>query len=791
MEFPRLNDNSRFPNVGNVDAYKYDTPFDYSKMDRATMHIRVMSVPWDMGEVHVGNRTISGIGNIVKFDTNADRDAWIDAQECYQWDTYYRDFHFDLQIRCPLPFDVAARYNYVVVDYDNLPVEYEESGGVKRWLYFIREVERESNNSTILHVKRDTWQTYINDVDISYVWLAQGHAPMASVDVGTYLNDPIDNSDYLLTQDVNYGEDSLIPYSKATVLDDGTMYACIVMSGNPTVSWGSKSGDDWRTFASVRNVTQGVISDWVIACPVSDIGDLIDDVNSQIPQMMQTIRGIFLVSDKLITIGSSFTLCGHTCYRVSATQRTHALLSLDKTQFGYDQRYEDIAKLYTWPYAHIEICDESGNVSEVRVEDTTGTLDLQASLSLVYPWIHVSGSVMGIGSHSRQTLTFKTMNSLSYRYGGRWYDHQWTWDIPLVEVRQSPATYNDYSTHYDRAQQAIAYGNEYDSSIASANAAKTTADNSADGLVENTTTQTTANTSVTNRGNVSSTNDTTYTNGLNQALQAWNAGYTRATTSSKAEADYASAGIGAGTSAVSGLVSGAISGGPVGALAGIASGAIAGVGNIAQTAVSVGLMQTQAEQSIENSQNQVTATNNNALDRLANSTQSNSAITTLQNNAARAIAANQAAIAKENSTTQRTAAYGNASRSRNTAQNAISNQIAQARLDDVQHFGEYRGSSTVSVKPQALFANIVTQSRNAIRQAGDHMLRYGYALNQWWEFKGFNVMPKFSYWQCDEVIVKGLNVPDLYMDEIRFFLLGGVTIWRRPEDIGNVSIYDN
>jgi hypothetical protein len=91
-----------------------------------------------------------------------------------------------------------------------------------------------------------------------------------------------------------------------------------------------------------------------------------------------------------------------------------------------------------------------------------------------------------------------------------------------------------------------------------------------------------------------------------------------------------------------------------------------------------------------------------------------------------------------------------------------------------------------------LIANIVTQSASAIKQAGDEFLRYGYMYEQQYDFDGnWNKGRYFTYWKLRDFWVKNLNIPDMYVDKLRFFLFGGVTVWRRPEDIGNVTIYEN
>ena len=134
----------------------------------------------------------------------------------------------------------------------------------------------------------------------------------------------------------------------------------------------------------------------------------------------------------------------------------------------------------------------------------------------------------------------------------------------------------------------------------------------------------------------------------------------------------------------------------------------------------------------------------------------------------------------------------NAGRSRTQAQSAIANDIRQAGLRSPFVFGAFADGDTATTKPMALFANIVTQSKSAISSAGDEFLRYGYRFDKQWPFDGdWNKGKYFTYWKLRDFWVTNLNVPDMYMDKIRFFLFGGVTIWRKPEDIGNKSIYDN
>ena len=91
-----------------------------------------------------------------------------------------------------------------------------------------------------------------------------------------------------------------------------------------------------------------------------------------------------------------------------------------------------------------------------------------------------------------------------------------------------------------------------------------------------------------------------------------------------------------------------------------------------------------------------------------------------------------------------------------------------------------------------MFSNVVTQDDYTIRKCGDDFLRYGYSYGAQWQFDGnWCPMKHFTYWRLTDFWVKGLQIPDMYVDKLRFFLFGGVTVWRKPEDIGHVTIYEN
>ena len=358
------------------------------------MSLQICTVPWDMGEAHIGNRTISGIGNVVYFGSKEERDKWFDAipnEQCYRFDTKFKELHKDLFIDVPIPYDMCAKHNYLRVKYnllanDDSPVMYEGSDGLREWYWFIREVEFLAPNTTRLVLLPDAFQTWIYDVTVQGMVLERGHAPMFATRTDEYLQNPIENNMHLLTEDVNFSDSYQTKHIDACVLNSNDVYACIATTANPRADFGSKANEDWHTPAAAAYEKSGVPSTYVFAIKPENLYTFLENVNVNIPQFKQTIQAVFFVSTDLIRLYTSFMFAGVTCYDVISERKTLDFVDLDKSQFGYDSKYADMAKLYTFPYARIAVTDQNGNVNYIRIEDTTGKVDVSAMVSLSYPF---------------------------------------------------------------------------------------------------------------------------------------------------------------------------------------------------------------------------------------------------------------------------------------------------------------------------------------------------------------------------------------------------------------------
>lgn len=782
--FPHLSD-SNFPDVQSVDVYKYANEFDYTRYDSMQMSMQLCTVPWDMGEAHIGNRTISGIGNVVFFESKEERDAWFAAipdTECYRFETKFKELHRSNQIDVAIPFDVAAKFNYLVVDYnlfanDDSPVMYEKPDGLRRWFWFVREVEFISPNTTKLHLLNDAWQTFIYDLNVSGMMLERGHAPMAAMSASTYLSNPMGKCADLLAEDVTNENAMPVGYAAGELIfNAANMKAVVISTANPvTGTFGSKAGADWKTDGTRHFIQDGVPSYCAFALDAANLNTFISNLSSSYPQFIQTIQGICFISSDMLTLGASFTFASVSCNLISSGYKSNNVYTLSKNDFGYPAKYADIAKLYTFPYAYLEITDEKGDVTEIRIEQTNGKVTFESCVNLVFPWLQISGHLTSNGRGNRRTVSFRNITQRSMPLKGDWYKTIKSWDVPMFGISQDAGEYNDFATDFDRAQMKINADTEKTNTDANADTAVTIAD-----------LQTTANTAITaaNVTKVNSDYSTDYT--LTYETKNGTNAYIFGTTNNQIQADNQRAAIAANAAsnqAGVGAVTSVLSGNIPGAIGAIAGGSIESGSIMATNSVTVN--QTSSQATLQQTYNTTNADKavNAEYGKSQNMITNVESIRDTQNTLTTASASAAAATMKANATRTQSAAY-----------DAIGNQIAQASLETPRKFGELAAGDSATSKPMGLFCDIVTQDPYSIAYAGDEMLRYGYYLNHYWEFDGdwnVNHCKHYAYWKLKDFWVTNLDIPDMYVDKIRFFLFGGVTVWRKPEYIGRTDPYDN
>lgn len=902
MKYPHLkNNDSNFPYLENVDVYQYDNDFDYERYDYDQMKITVCTVPWDMGEAHIGNRTISGIGNVVYFETQTKRDEWFDAipdNECFRYVTKYRQLHRENKISVDIPFDVASNYNYVAVEYmglanDNSPVLNEVSGGRRHWFWFIREVEFVAPNNTVLHLMNDAWQTFIYDIDISSMILERGHAPLNAVNVDTYLANPIENSSLLLAEDVDFGGESIVKTANYLPIGNGRKYclfaipvtqAAILASGGaasgtssgPTYAdtgerwgyqlqvnnyvWAYGAGDyssadlEISSLLSTDNVFNG---NAIFAVKSENAQSFFNTLATSYVHVLNAIQAVFVVSEDYLSLGTAFTFHDFSVYPASKVNST-VNVDLTKNMFNYGTNYEKIAKLYTFPYAVLEFTDDEGNSGEIRIENTGTDLGIRKELSIAYPFVQYKAFVVGANGNKTSKYLWRNLaNTASEEitcYADDFSKFMATYDIPTYALyidaasADTPGTYEDMQARRQAAivnyqttvrQANTAYENASDSQTTVNDNAHDSADTTysnqgiqnqanrdiADQNIDSTDKisleNRNANTDITTYNNTKIDGDTACDNNMTQVLTSSTNTALAATTAANNGCSTQLTNLGlmqnvgsAIGSAVSMDIGGAVSSG-ISAYTSVQGNAIQVANANCCTGIQIGTNFTGAFYTvINNDAKAVLAKNCNKdtknrtnLAAERNTAESNKALdenTKTANKAADDITKATTDTIKGNADRTKATETANADYTRDAT---VAGAKANLELRQLEEGARWKAKSLSNPKVMTNYSgdalpecykrrgvrlNVRTQPEYAIKAAGDEFLRYGYMLDKQWAFDGdWCVMKHFTYWKLKDFWISGLNVPDMYVDKIRFFLYGGVTVWNKPESIGNVTIYEN
>lgn len=781
-----------FPNLDNVNVYKYDNTIDYSRF-KPTARLKMCNVPW-----------CGDYDNVVKFDDDAARDAWFDALEgeVVNLDTMF-NVKPDGASKVPVPVTSAQGYNYLVVDLprmtsDAQPLAYAAGERKRRYFYFIQDAQQLSPNSTRLILTRDVWTTYINEMQFDYVLLERGHAPVAASSVARYLASPRDNSAYLLSDDVNTGGEPYVERARAVKnYSAETQRACIATYADLQGDLGGASAP--KVPAISEPATSGMLAPRVYSVAVGDLQPFLRALESNAPWMKSTVLGVFFAPSDLLTQSAPFTLWGVSVTILNAVQKIEPFMQPGVADFGYPPQAAGFAKLYTYPYAAIRIGDERGQTSTVRIEDLGANgIQLASAVNLVMPYISIDARLLGIAG-ATDSLTFQTIEGRTYSYGGAWGEYLKSWNLPVMQVSQSAASRAAYTTVYDRAHARLAADNALASSLASNATANTNANNSAKNVTDNNAINTAANTAVTSNANnwaltgASASNkklsaDCNADNAASTAMKGLQNDVVAITTANNNAAAIAS---------TAGAV---ITGGLTGGSAGAKSAAIGGVADLA-----VSIPSANAAATISQSSNSVAVSvaQTNALQKTLNAANYTAAVwgvqnnastsaTTLRNEASTKVAANNAAVTRTNAANTKATGDANANRAYATAIDAISAGLNQAGVAAPAQFGAGANGQSGATAPRALFAQVVTQRECDIMNAASAFARYGYALMREFGMERMQVMRHFTYWKCAEVWCSGNgNALEGAQGAIKDILIRGVTVWSRPEEIGRVSIYDN
>ena len=633
MKFGRLHD-TRFPNVDNVDVYAYKNEFDYSRWVAGTK-IKLCNVLWN-----------ADYSDVARFETNIERDRWFDALEDYYTIELDSDRAYvpEQAVKIPVPYDVAARFNYMVVTIPILPgsnpsINYEDSEvGIRRWYFFVNSIDYRAPNSTACRLSLDIWTQYQNDVEIKYLMLERGHAPVAASDVDKYLANPIENNDYILAPDITPSDASVVRSSNYIPFGNGTKYVCFASTcpaseltqmgtvthndadytfGNITYSdvnvrYGYQlqvngfkvgNGDNYSAL-NIHNNPFGRTQDYIpngtymYAIEASSAQSFITKVMDDCPVFFRTVLACFMVDANMLTFGSLISFHDYTL-RECVGRNEQIDIQLTKEMFAFPKEYQHLAKLYTFPYSSIELTDNVGETITVRIENT-GSITAHKDAMLAYPFLDARIWFDGINGTGSQTYTWLDMNGTLQQKqmpNSDWSKFCFDLSIPCYAIYMDADT-AWYLDNFDanvrgNGKRALA---AYHDAVRSANTARANAVDSNDTMYANTdrdaTTLTTntdntatcnrnnadltiaANTTNTSNSNTASTNITNYNNSASERKTKASNRVSIATTIVDNETTAAVNKNSAAGSAWTSVLSGAMSGVGLGATIGAAGGPI-------------------------------------------------------------------------------------------------------------------------------------------------------------------------------------------------------------------------
>lgn len=495
-----------YPNLGNVDVYAYRNEFDYTRWEPNTK-LYLTNVLWN-----------GDFEDCVKFASDTERDRWFDE---HVTETVAKDPASSMilktnativngTVKVPVPFDRAAQYNYLVVDVPIItsagqPLNYETADGYRRWHFFINDLAYSAPSTTVLTLALDVWTQYINTVGFNYFLLERGHAPVHESDTDEYLANPMDNCEYLLAPDVDFGGDTVSRGGEFIPFGNGEKYICFAstcepsqfasigsvtsdaqyMFSDPTFSdstanpdatnrWGRQfevSGYGFGTGKSYADVStpvgNGISSNGriptattVYAIAATEADELVSDVLANSPSFLNTVQACFMVAKELIALGTPHTLANHTVYECQGSDSELGSVTLTKDMFGIPERYQRFAKLYTFPYSELEITDNDGKTATVRVE-STGSIKAHGIVSLAYPYLNMRMFLTGIGgsgSHSYQWQDMRGSHDMEMA-NGDWYRFCYDMGIPMY------ALYMDGRTSWELGNYNRQYSNARNSAI--------------------------------------------------------------------------------------------------------------------------------------------------------------------------------------------------------------------------------------------------------------------------------------------------------------------------------------
>ena len=514
--FPKLSDDA-FPHLENVDPYRRKVPFDYGRYDYMAS-IKLCSVPWPSDYKHV-----------VNWHGTEARDSYFERLDgrTIELDNGFTRTQLD-SVRVNVPYDMALTYNYVYMQVPQLtedePINHEGTTGVRTVCAWIQDAIYMAPSATELVLEVDVWTTYLPHLARTTLMLHRGHAPAYATSVDAYLANPKAMCTDLLTPDVSFGESdvtassnlidiaqgskmivlaSTIPYGEvasltlaqqvsgsttpASFYDTGTRDGHQVGVSGYEWHYGGRSYEDMRNPSAYGGVGGSMASyTYLYAISASNARNDLSTLASRLPQLIKSTRAAFILPKRALTLaGTTYAIAGVTIYRVvpDVHMRELARLNLKKAAFDYPDRYADIAKLYTYPYAHLVVSDTLGNDIMVRVEDIGSNPRIMEQLSPMAECLRWDVVLDGVNAAGTNAYTWTALDGSERQLtlpGADLARYTIELGIPTYALYLDGRVAHAMDAYADAQAQRASAINTYQSTMRSANTGMENAHDSAD-----------------------------------------------------------------------------------------------------------------------------------------------------------------------------------------------------------------------------------------------------------------------------------------------------------------------
>ena len=322
--------------------------------------IHMINVPWD-----------STYKDIVQFDSESARDAWLDAQWAEPMVTEKMTYIAPAQsIVLPCPVTTAELYNYLYVDNPSYSItdDLDQFNGYpRRYCYFITDATYLSPAACSVQLQLDVWTTWAPHVQFTRAFVAQGHAAIANRNLwdGTSLSQitPAKMRRYLSTPEpVDPGGEYLpitTTWTDLTKPEGGSQgtFIGVMSSVDLAEAWGTVNNPNIKSASG--SIQEGMLAGvQVIYFKTADFLSLLTDLRDA-PWVSRNIMQIWLAPGRVTSLSSVGTIHGKTYYRPTARSPADRMVQQFDARTPMASHFSAnmmvAPKLMTAPYSFVEL----------------------------------------------------------------------------------------------------------------------------------------------------------------------------------------------------------------------------------------------------------------------------------------------------------------------------------------------------------------------------------------------------------------------------------------------------